>query len=247
MKEKNNTNEDENIINMMKIDDLEIIPDKEKYRLQCMFPDYVFNKLTEQEQKDFEQAITNYPDLEAEVKDAKALFAHIEKFDYKKMMYDKSQYLPDRVVENLERRNILYRPWKPSWKRVIALGFFAAIFLVYFYFIGKEEQQMANYFDIPTFTDTEMEMIVDDIYDISFEDINDNPSYLQYALLDNNADLQELEDYYVSSISIAFEEVMQSKSAISLSLQSDYMYLLEELEYIDEDTFQALLNQMSNL
>ena len=230
---KNNNFNDENIIEFMKLDNIETNP--EKYKMQCMLPDYVFNKLREQEKTEFEKALSKYPDIQEEVNDAKALFYHIEKFDYKKMMYDKSQYLPDRVVARLKRRNAWHKEWKPKWRRVIAMAVGAAAILIYFHFNNEDVSQIADslQFENETafFADSEIEMIA------GLQDI---------FLLNDDADLQEVYDNYISTINDAVIETIQSGSAISLNLDNDYMYFLEELENIDEEFLQAILNQLAN-
>ena len=250
MNEKNN-NLNENNIDIIQIEELEIKnTDPEKYKLQCMLPDYIFNKLTEQEQLEFEQAVTKYPDLEEEVNDAKSLFDHIEKFDYKKMMYDKSQYLPDRVVANLERRNALHKPWKQNWKRLIGFGIFAAIILVYFHFTQKDDMQVANILplqdDIEFFSDAEIEMFAD-MQEINLEDININPQFLDDILINTETEFMDFDDYYFTAINNAITETIQADGTISSTLDDDYMYILEELNSVDEEFFQTLLNQISNL
>ena len=252
MEKNKNYNEYENIVDILKIDDVEIKnTTPEKYKLQCMLPDYVFNKLTEQEQIEFEQAVTNYPDLEKEVKDAKALFDHIEKFDYKRMMYDKTQYLPDRVVANLEKQNKLYNPYSPSWKKLIAAGVFATIVLVYFYFANNNTTQIENVItqhNTPEFfTESEKDIIAEIDYATLYE-IDDTPIYLQEILLNNDdIDLQELDDYYFYTMNMGTKEIMQSYGTISTDATTDYMYLMEELENIDESDFQMILNRIENL
>ena len=246
---KENNNEHENIVDILKIGAETKNADPEKYKLQCMLPDYVLNKLTEQERSEFEQAVTNYPDLSEEVKDAQDLFNYIEKFDYKKMMYDKTQYLPDRVVAHLEKQNKLYKPYKTKWKRLIAVGTFAAVILVYFYFANNTtqiENAVKQHNATDFFTEAEKHIIAE-IDDIELYDIDDIPTYLQEALLNNDIELEELDDYYFSTIRMGIDEIMQSYGTISDNPENDFMYLIEELENIDENYFQTLLNQIENL
>jgi len=249
MKENIYTNDDEDILNFMKIDELETKNnDPQKYKLQCMLPDYVFNKLTPTEQKEFEQEVVNFPDLEEEVKEAKTLFDSIEKIDYKKIVYDKSQYLPDRVVENLQRRNALHTNWKPRWKRLIAVGVFAAAVILYINFGLKDKsvlnQLEQNIITTEFFSDSEKEMIAD-IQDINLEDIPET-YYLADVLFNNDANMQVLDDYYTSTINNAFIEIIQTNGSISFCTSNDYMFLLESIDEMDESYFQELLNYITN-
>ena len=254
MKEINdNLNEDNNIIDIMQIEELEVKEnDPEKYKLQCMLPDYVFDKLSIEEVREFEKKIINYPDLEEEVQDAKALFAHIEKFDYKKMMYDKTQYLPDRVVANLEKRNALHQPWKPKWKQVIGLGIIAAAIIVYFNIFVTDNIQIAdsiqqNTSDLFVFTDSEVAMITE-IDDLSLDDISYNSQELQNALINFEIDdLPDIDDYYVTTINTTVTEIIQEGSTISTSLDNDYLYFLDAIENVDEEFLQFVLNHISSL
>jgi hypothetical protein len=224
-----------------------------RYEIECMLPDYVFGKLDEIDQELFEKAVIDFPDLEEEVKDAKSLFAHIEKFDYKKMVYDKSQYLPDRVVANLEKRNVLYTPWRPTWKRVVATGTFAAIILIYFYFVNKEDiPQMADFPKqhniIDFFTADEKDVIADNMQEIAFNDINYSATHLQDVFMNiDSPNLQEFDDYYSSTINSAFIETIKTGGTISLNHDNDYMELMNNIENIDEADLQSILNQINNL
>lgn len=73
--------------------------------MQEMLPDYIFENLTISEAELFENSLNNYPDIETEVKEAKAVFSKINKIDLKKDIADKSRNISVKVNHKLNFQN----------------------------------------------------------------------------------------------------------------------------------------------
>ena len=186
--------------------------------VEAMLPDYIFNRLTVEERTEFEIAILNYPDLEKELNAGIELFARVEQLDYDKILKDKSQYLPERVVERLERNNSLYRSRKPNIRRLVLMFAFAASIIV---FIG-----IANDFSFTKFIDDKILNKNKNV--ITVETTSGNFfTDLEKVLILENLDAEDL-DYLLED------------------LDSDYLILLDKIENMDEKTFQEFLNIVRN-
>ena len=186
--------------------------------VEAMLPDYIFNRLTVEERTEFEIAILNYPDLEKELNAGIELFARVEQLDYDKILKDKSQYLPERVVERLERNNSLYRSRKPNIRRLVLMFAFAASIIV---FIG-----IANDFSFTKFIDDKILNKNKNVITVETTSANFFTD-LEKVLILENLDAEDL-DYLLED------------------LDSDYLILLDKIENMDEKTFQEFLNIVRN-
>ncbi|MGB9702083.1 MAG: hypothetical protein ACPL1A_05055 [Candidatus Kapaibacteriota bacterium] len=67
-------------------------------------PDYIFERLSPENVRKFEQTLPEHPDLIDEIKQVRAIFDKLEKIDYDKIVFDKLKDLPTRVNSRLSKR-----------------------------------------------------------------------------------------------------------------------------------------------
>lgn len=229
--------------------------------VEAMLPDYLFNRLTEQEKSDFEVAILHYPDIEKELEEGKELFARIEQIDYKQVLNDKTQYLPDRVVARLQAHNALYTPSKFNIRRLIFLGVAAASIMIYMYMNPikdnkheikqHSEQAYIQQDTVKLFSNLEKEFINEHLNQTEFLDdgvyaYNNLNEYDAIMLVnDSEKTKNQLNTYFYSAVNKLYNIVLDDGD-LYLSPDSHYMMLMDNLDDIDEADFQNLINSINS-
>lgn len=215
------------------------------YEMECLLPDYVFERLSDEEKEKFEIALVHFPDLEKEVDTTRNLFAKIEQIDYKSIINNKSQYLPDRVVQRLETQNALYVPKGPNMKRLfMAAGFSVAVVLLFFIFKPyTTKDDIISTYNIQTssslFTDLEKSMLADEFS--NYIEITDlaNSKVIEQTFPENYED--EINTYYANMLTETsnYEYLVTNRQA--------YSVMLESIQNMDEESFQDFLNSMDDM
>ena len=184
-----------NNITPSNLDDLTELEGKAKlkYELECLLPDYVFDRISAEERAKFEREVVQFPELQTEVNDVKNLFLHLEQFDYKAMVKDKTQYLPDKVVSSLKKQNRFYEPKKPNIRRLMMIAVLCVVMVGVVFFYNKDAKMPSNYLaQNPIFTNEEKAELLADLYS-SEEDYLD-PEVVSIGFDD---DIYSEEDYYL--------------------------------------------------
>ena len=226
--------------------------------VEALIPDYLLNRLTEAERAEFEIAIVDFPDLEIELQEGKNLFELIEQIDYKKIMNDKSQYLPDRVVARLERRNALHQQYTPNTRRLLGAAIFCVCLLGLLYFFMPKNTDIVDVQSVVSnvdkdksiFSMLEKIMIYEEFQDLSYKDFFEKILNNDIYLDDNNSwnlfDSDVIDAIYTD---LTGEILPNNISYFSnLNVDNDYNYLLflNEINNIDEESFQILMENLSN-
>ena len=222
-----------------------------------LLPDYLFDRLNDEENKKFEASIVNFPDLEKELKDGKELFDKIEQFDYKKLLNDKSQYLPERVVARLEKRNALYQPKLPNYKKVFLFAAMSFVLIIFMFFMNKREnseidiaknevieKQEKNENNI--LSDYEQEIINRENSEVDLSgNIQNNLTKSEEAAavsyLYDSFDELDLEEYYSELTPEILIDYLNNSPEFHFQSDLSYLMFLDEIENLDEDSFQLIM------
>ncbi|MGA2298985.1 MAG: hypothetical protein ABSG15_15680 [FCB group bacterium] len=73
--------------------------------MQEFLPDYVFDRISQEDKAKFEEQLPLYPDLQDEIKQVRAVFSKIENMDLDKVISSRTRNLSVKVNERLERKN----------------------------------------------------------------------------------------------------------------------------------------------
>jgi hypothetical protein len=218
----------------MKNENEKILSHKE---VEEMLPDYLFERLSEEENKKFEISIKNFPDLEKELEDGKKLFAKIEQFDYKQLLNDKSQYLPEKVVARLEKRNALYQQKSPNYKKVFLFAAMSLGLIIFMFLYNKNENPETNI------------AINKNQNQINSKQIESSESNIAENNVAEN-DIFSDEEKEIIAAEILTDENLTDyiNNSADFNIQSDlsYLVLLEEIENLDEDSFQQIMENFIN-
>ncbi len=231
--------------------------------IEALLPDYVFNNLGENEKTKFETAIIEYPDLEQEVEDGRELFNRIEQMDFDRILRKHTDYLPEKVVERLQNRNIpIYELQKKKGKWILPAGIAAAAILLLFVFTNRTENNEKKFIngmensastiiqsELCTFSELEMFMLSNELdNDEYFE--NEGSSYL---LRDYFADNQmqnnyesEIDEIFYSTVEPNYTEYFENSAAISGSYDINQRIVIDNFAYINENDFQTIMENLNN-
>lgn len=243
--------------NNMKQDDN---PDRNKLsykEVEALIPDYLFNRLTEAERGEFEIAVVDFPDLEKELQDGKELFDLVEKLDYQKIISDKSQYLPNRVVARLEKKHTLFQPQELNRRKYFMICGFAAILFGVMYFLQPKNKNVVPDVHITSdfqsdkamFSILEETMIYEEFQDLSVVDffyeilgsynIDDK---ISWGMFDDDM----IDETYSALTMANFSHDINYFSKLSFDDNYNYLILLNQIDYIDEESFQILMENLRN-
>jgi len=253
----NNDDDINEIINNIKLDNINNDINEEssddniltKYQLECMLSDYAFNRLSPEDKIKFEEAMILHPDIQKEVTEVKSFFSHLDKFDYKAMVNDKTQYLPQKVVANLEKRHALYTDYKPNKKRLVMMAVMAVAIVAMFYFINTNPtlllQNTQEYIPTNIFTETEQQLIADEINDDELIELfayhsnsNDDINDVMLTFLD------DIDDYYYDTIYSRFADMSDIRELLLTCPDNNYYMLIDVISNMDEAEFQDLLRSL---
>jgi len=148
------------------------------------------------------------------------------------LLKDKSQYLPDRVVARLERKNALYSEQKPNIRRLVLILGFAAALIIY---VGiQNDFSFSNFFGSNKENATPMVCNDSSPQTIIASETKQSIAYLQHS----EKFWTELEKKYIAE---NFDEY-DLFEYISSCADWNYLLLLDKIENMDEKSFQEFLN-----
>lgn len=211
--------------------------DEIKKKLLELLPDYVFGRLSDDENEFFEQNYQKFDDIIAEVKQAKAFFKQLEQMDFDKVF---SEHTRNTSVGVLNR---LKKGYKPKSKLAFAPKFaipVLAILVLILAFQLDYLQKGHSYIKIDKQTIAKLDslQISDSLLtdEISITEINSLLGYTQLLFQKDSDEDQETEE-----LENTFVELAQNDNILNyLDNNNIYNYI----ENIDENKFQELIEEI---
>jgi len=236
-----------------------------KKEIEALIPDYIFNNLTQEQRSEFEIAIVDYPDLEFEVEEGKALFSKIDKMDFDKILKEKTDYLPEKIVLRLQKQNIpVYNLQKKPRRWLLPAGMAAAVILILFFNpfknklnithnanTGDSTSQINTAFepDAETeytgnknlFSELEKLMLYEEFSDVNI--IEDFEFYADdYAIRDIVE--ENIDEIYYMTLENNLEEFLDNSPMIYANADINQRIFLDNLIELGEDNFKNILEGM---
>lgn len=236
-----------------------VIPNRElTYKeLQEMLPDYVFGRLSVDEIQLFEYYLPNYPDLQEEIKQVRAVFGKVEEMDFDKKITQKTRNLSIKVMNRMDAKTAKQR--RVSFTaRYLVPTFGLAILLIIIFIInpklnsskiggeiveGKtgEFQFLKNtdafsLFDSPAFEA--------DYLALSTNLASENMKELSNPGMDESTALGLWEEFIADHISSGLTDIETTLSSMPEHYNSN---LMNEMNNMEENDFQNILAEVSNV
>lgn len=222
-----------------------------KYNRQEMeerLPGYIFNELADDEKEKFDNSLSDYPDIQDEIKQVRHTFALLDKIDYDKVLFDKTKDLPSRVAREVAKRNTEKK------RAFLPLRFLVpALITAGIVFVALKMDLLDHYWkDINPKTIKQMsktvqiDAAVDEIFadsEVQKEIINTNGYNNNHIVVVDNYDIeQQIETYYQQFI---FGINSYFNTANSPNVES-YLTLNTNIENIDEEIFEQIIEEIKN-
>lgn len=223
-----------------------------KYEIEALIPDYIFGKLTEEERTMLEISIIDYPDLQKELQDGIELFDRIDKMDFDAILAQKTDYLPERVVNHLKKRNIpVYELKKKKHRLIMPFAIAAIVAFLSFYFVFKPFEILNDNGKTNTFQDTysNNSMFTELEKNIIYDEFVENEYLPELGAIidktnnrfDENNYFEEDEEIYNFLIE---EEIGKHITDYMVFSELNYELLLEKLENMSEEDFSKIMDNI---
>lgn len=219
-------------------------------KLQEMLPDYVFNRLNEEDKNFFEANVQNFDDLVQEVKDAQEVFRRVEATKFDDYFNRKTQNLSVKVNQRL---NTTYnqRYYRFMYKYVMpSIGLITIAVLLFFsdkLFPPKNIEIKKE--PLIQLTEPEKEEIFSAILDTTEEKINlplENIASTNIFEQDSqiSSDFDEFIDDFYADLLLNYinEDLIQYISNEPTAIYT----ILQYINSINEEDFQQILEEIEN-
>lgn len=225
--------------------------------LEALLPGYVFNDLTENEKAEFETAITDHPDLEQEVKEGCEVFEKINNMDFDKILNSHTNYLPEKVIERLQKRDLpIYETRKRPKTLLLPIGIAAAA-IILFFFTNKfntndtnsifPKNELQNIDEAAFFSESEKSILTEEIGNYEYLE-NENPYYtikdyvLHRTLMEFDNEIDEI--YY--AIAGEFKNYCELVPGVTGASDVNQRIMIDNIAYLNESDFQTIMENLNN-
>ncbi len=228
--------------------------DKIYKKMQENLPDYVFGRLTDSDKLWFEENLSDFPDIQEEIKQVKAVFNRIEKIDFRSDIEHKTRNLSVKVMDRMDA-TYLDKKYGGFKKRVLYPAVSLAVLMIVTYysvfynpvFIDDGNTEIAfSTQPIVTFNEMEVEKITGEAEPA---EININNSLAQETIptvVEIEESTEETDEIYEDFLLDSLKDLFITENTVLPEETLAYNSIPEVLEDMNEDDFQDLLEVMSN-
>lgn len=211
-------------------------------------PSYIFGELSDNEKEIFEDSLSDFPDIQDEIKQVRLTFELLDKIDYDKVLFDKTKDIPSRVArqvaKNNESKKRSFLPFRFLVPALITAGLL---------FIAVKTGFLDNYWkDInPKSTNTisknnKIDAAMQDI--LADEELKNElsnmheltTSHIDFA--DNNDLVENIDQYYENFV---FNINTYFNTTNSPGIET-YLTINNNIENIDEIIFEEIMEDIKN-
>ncbi len=219
-------------------------------QMQELLPDYVFDRINEDDKLVFEQSLPSYPEIQNEIIEVRTVFKKMEMMDIEKPMRDKSRNLSVKVNQKLAQNKKYVYKSNLSIKILMPLMAMLVAGTMFLYY-GKSDNQISNAVqqpDIKILSNNDIIAISNDIDESQLIDETAKILHKSYPadysdLSDYDDEINELENTAI--INIAIKDKISLKKYLSKYNFSDPS-LIKDLNDLDEEDFQLLYKALKN-
>lgn len=220
--------------------------------MQELLPDYVFDRLSENEKTLFEQELERYPDLQQELSEVRSVFGRLNQMDFNKTLGDYTRNTSVKVKQRLSAKSKRSSYFGNSFKYLVPTA--ALIFIAYFVFFNfiktKPEAEIAENQKIaPLLSEQEFSSIFTSNIDED-ELINISQNLSMNCL--GSDDIEEaIEDLASNDF---FNDIMLShllssdNDELEIDYSSTFYYeFINNISLIEENVFQIILKEIEDV
>lgn len=235
-------------------------------KMRQNLPDYVFGRLSKSEKAEFERELPNYPELEKEVAEVRAVFAKAEKIDFDAVLGQRTRNLSIKIKERVRGRRSKVASSRAYYRFLIPVaGVIVVGFLVFTggidfsRFFGESADPVADVSETPTqeivfvqsadaiVAEAENEDQFEEILAVSLPDLTaeDIAANFESQMFDEDYPTGDLvEDLIAETIAgIPVEE----SDALYAGAARSYVYMMDEIDNLNEDDVNYILEELSHV
>jgi hypothetical protein len=225
--------------------------------MQEMLPDYVFGRLEPDDIQLFEYFLPNYPDLQDEIKQVKAVFSRVEKMDLDKKISQKTRNLSIKVLDRMDVRTEKQKRFSLTTKYIVpSLGLAIVIILIFFINPNNKNSNIGN--EAYNSNANNFQILENKDALALFDSSVGESDYLALSTNLASENIKELSNPGVDDVTAntIWEEFIVEHLASSISgserqlvSSPDYQQynLMNELNNMEEKDFQNILEEISNV
>ena len=221
-------------------------------QIQELLPDYVFNRISDEEKIKFEQELPKYSDLQDEIKEVKSVFAKLDKMDLDNTLSRYTRNTSVKVNNRLAAKKQKVPFFNNAVKYLIPTA--ALFFIGYFVFFNFnksniDSNQIENYQKITFLSEKD----TTELFDSSMT----NEDYLELSLIySTNHQTYDAIEYAIEDIAsndffndIILTHIFSNNEEIEdIDYSQSYYYeFINNLNEIDETIFQEILKELEDV
>ncbi len=217
--------------------------------MQEMLPDFVFKRLSDEDTRKFLGSLHNYPELQKEIDEVRAVFSRFERMDVDKIIQMRTRNLSVKVNNRLAAKK--KAPVGSRFLKYIAPAFGLAFMVAVvispdsFNFLMNSNQ---NKFEIFS-NDSEIDSLFDDEVDL----VDLSLGFADAINITNAVSLPSEEQTEIANdiVELCEEEILESIQASNearlFTNPISEIDLMEQLDELDESEFQIILQELKNV
>ena len=219
-------------------------------RMLELLPDYVFGRLSKDDNDLFESSLSFYPEIEKEAADAKAVFSRFDKMELDKKIDYRVRNLSVKVNQR-RKKNV---PAVPRASSFIRLAFPAAAVIAITIFIINNPAAKKNLNSIKPAAqefviNEKVNILIDSIKKLNNDDLKD--IQISEPIIDFNKDFSANNQIYIKKIDDEISNhLLDNRNEVINYLDrntiSSHEYY-KKLENIDEADFQIIYEELKNV
>jgi hypothetical protein len=217
-------------------------------KMQELLPDYIFDRLNQQEKLEFEYNLPQFPDVQNEIEEVRQVFDRFDKMDFDKIVSEKTRNMSIKVNKRLSKRYMGQSKFSVFSRLALPL---AAVAVMVVFMINNTGNN-----PVSDLKQSQMEIIsskIDNIADslsgITSNDIQNNiPAVVETS---TNEIIDKIDSKNIDIINnLVADELIKDKNSVDKFLDknnvngSDFM---DDLESMDESQFQVIMEDLKNV
>lgn len=215
--------------------------------MQEMLPDYVFDRLSSEDAKRFEDSLPLYPELVKEAEEVRAVFNRVEDMDFDSITKVKTRNLSVNVLNRMKKEDSNKSYFKKPNKIILPVSLIVIIVVFFITNNNKTDNVKKSINETSAVTNilnsSDRFMLTDSISTIQLADAAEQYSISQLTYDKELA--KKAEDKINSELSAEIYEAYSNPDDTFWNIPGNHRALIEEIN-LNEDEFQDLLKELEN-
>lgn len=227
--------------------------------MQEHLPDYVFNRINDEDRLIFENTILDFPDLQQEVKDVSTFFSNINSINFEKSISERTRNLSVKIHQRKIKQKTNFFSYKNTSKILVpSLGLLIIAFLIitdYNPFINNSKSKKINHISANNTKNLKSDEYL--ILNSSFASLVLDKNINDYKFIELSDELNNnTNSDFISSDQASIEEIITdyiTDDYFTTFFKKNFLddlsiiyFNQDDFDLLDEDEFQELIKEIEN-